>query len=109
MAVSLGEVLAALDARYDPGLAESWDAVGLVCGDPDEPVERVLFAVDPVATVVDELVETGALEDVSGPSDYLDRELGKLDLQSQIDADMSRLRGELGTATPVAELEGGSR
>jgi dinuclear metal center YbgI/SA1388 family protein len=60
VAVSLGEVLAALDARYDPALAESWDAVGLVCGDPDEPVRRVLFAVDPTTEVVDEVVETGA-------------------------------------------------
>jgi dinuclear metal center YbgI/SA1388 family protein len=60
VAVSLGEVLAALDARYDPGLAESWDAVGLVCGDRDEQVRRVLFAVDPTAAVVDEVLETGA-------------------------------------------------
>ena len=53
----LREVLAALDARYDPALAESWDAVGLVCGDPDEPVRRVLFAVDPTAAVVDEVLD----------------------------------------------------
>jgi dinuclear metal center YbgI/SA1388 family protein len=58
--VPLREVLAALDARYDRALAESWDAVGLVCGDPDEPVRRVLFAVDPTAAVVDEVLETGA-------------------------------------------------
>jgi dinuclear metal center YbgI/SA1388 family protein len=58
--VPLREVLAALDARYDPGLAESWDAVGLVCGDPDESVRRVLFAVDPTSDVVDEVLETGA-------------------------------------------------
>jgi len=57
--VPLREVIAALDARYDPSLAEPWDAVGLVCGDPDEPVGRVLFAVDPVAAVVDEVIETG--------------------------------------------------
>ena len=60
MTVTLREVVAALEARYDPALAEDWDAVGLVCGDPDEPVQRVLFAVDPVAAVVDEVVETGA-------------------------------------------------
>ena len=60
MSVTLGEVVAALEARYDPALAEDWDAVGLVCGDPDEAVQRVLFAVDPVAAVVDEVVETGA-------------------------------------------------
>jgi dinuclear metal center YbgI/SA1388 family protein len=57
---TLGEVVAALEARYDPALAESWDAVGLVCGDPADPVERVLVAVDPVAAVVDEAVESGA-------------------------------------------------
>jgi dinuclear metal center YbgI/SA1388 family protein len=56
----LGDVIAALEARYDPALAESWDAVGLVCGDPAEPVRRVLFAVDPTTAVVDEVVETGA-------------------------------------------------
>src|SRR3954471_16029444 len=59
MVASLGEVLAALDARYDPALAESWDAVGLVCGDRSEPVRRVLFAVDPVEEVVDEALEAG--------------------------------------------------
>jgi dinuclear metal center YbgI/SA1388 family protein len=58
--VPLREVIAALDARYDPALAEGWDAVGLVCGDPDEPVSRVLFAVDPTTAVVDEVIGTGA-------------------------------------------------
>ena len=60
MTGTLGEVVAALEARYDPALAEGWAAVGLVCGDRDEPVERVVFAVDPVAAVVDEVVEAGA-------------------------------------------------
>jgi len=58
--VLLGEVLAALDARYDPALAESWDAVGLVCGDREDPVRTVLFAVDPTSAVVDEVLATGA-------------------------------------------------
>jgi len=57
---TLGEVVAALEARYDPALAESWDAVGLVCGDRAEPVQRVLFAVDPVTAVVDEALDGGA-------------------------------------------------
>jgi dinuclear metal center YbgI/SA1388 family protein len=60
VAASLGEILAALDARYDPALAESWDAVGLVCGDRAATVERVVFAVDPVEEVVDEALEAGA-------------------------------------------------
>jgi len=54
------DVVAALEAAYPPALAESWDAVGLVCGDPVEPVQRVLIAVDPVAVTVEEAVEAGA-------------------------------------------------
>ncbi|MGH3498310.1 MAG: YqfO family protein [Nocardioidaceae bacterium] len=57
---SLAAVVAALDAAYDPAWADDWDAVGTVCGHPDAPVSKVLFAVDPVATVVDEAIEWGA-------------------------------------------------
>ncbi|MGY5884711.1 Nif3-like dinuclear metal center hexameric protein [Modestobacter lacusdianchii] len=57
--VALGEVIAALESRYDPALAEDWDAVGLVCGDPEEPVRSVVFAVDPTAEVVDEAIAAG--------------------------------------------------
>ena len=35
-----------LEQWYDPRRAESWDAVGLVCGDPDDNVGHVLLAVD---------------------------------------------------------------
>lgn len=55
----LAEVVAALEARYDPALAEDWDAVGLVCGDPAETVRSVVFAVDPTEAVVDEAIEAG--------------------------------------------------
>jgi dinuclear metal center YbgI/SA1388 family protein len=53
-AVTVRDVVALLEQRYPPGLASDWDAVGLACGDPDASVSRVLFAVDPVAEVVDE-------------------------------------------------------
>jgi dinuclear metal center YbgI/SA1388 family protein len=56
----LRDVVAALDELYPPAWAESWDAVGLVVGDPDSVVRRVLFAVDPVAPVVAEAGERGA-------------------------------------------------
>ncbi|MFH8288213.1 Nif3-like dinuclear metal center hexameric protein [Streptomyces sp. NPDC018059] len=56
----LSEVIAALDALWPADLAESWDAVGTVCGDPDADVSRVLFAVDPVQEIADEAVRLGA-------------------------------------------------
>jgi dinuclear metal center YbgI/SA1388 family protein len=51
--------VAALEAAYPPALAQDWDAVGLVCGDPGEPVTRVLVAVDPTPAVVDDAVASG--------------------------------------------------
>ncbi|MFF3494840.1 Nif3-like dinuclear metal center hexameric protein [Streptomyces sp. NPDC002795] len=56
----LSEVTAALEALWPPALAEGWDAVGTVAGDPDAEVGRVLFAVDPVQEIVDEAVKLGA-------------------------------------------------
>lgn len=58
--VPLRDVVGALEAAYPPALAMEWDAVGLVCGDPAEPVSRVLFAVDPVAETVEEALADGA-------------------------------------------------
>ncbi|MDK1474023.1 Nif3-like dinuclear metal center hexameric protein [Streptomyces sp. 549] len=57
---ALSDIISALDALWPPERAEQWDAVGLVCGDPDAQVDRVLFAVDPVAEVVEEAVALGA-------------------------------------------------
>lgn len=56
----LADLVRILDDRYDPAWAEPWDAVGLVCGDPDAEVRKVLFAVDPVARVADEALAWGA-------------------------------------------------
>ena len=58
--MQLADVVAVLEEHYPPSLAESWDAVGLVCGDPSAQVRRVLFAVDPVEAVVDEALACGA-------------------------------------------------
>lgn len=60
MSTTLADVVAALERRYPPRTAQAWDAVGLVAGDPAVPVRRVLFAVDPVAAVVDEAINWGA-------------------------------------------------
>lgn len=58
--VTLREVVAALEARYPPSAALSWDQVGLVTGDLDQPVRSVHFAVDPTIAVIDEAVTAGA-------------------------------------------------
>ena len=57
---TLAAAVAVLDRRYPRPTAESWDAVGLVVGDPAQHVRKVMFAVDPTAAVVDEAIAWGA-------------------------------------------------
>lgn len=61
MSVRLADVIDALDEAYPPRLAESWDAVGLVCGDPEDAIESVTVAVDATPAVVDDVPEGGLL------------------------------------------------
>jgi dinuclear metal center YbgI/SA1388 family protein len=57
---TLSEIVDLVHGWYPPATADSWDAVGLVAGDPDQPVRRVLLAVDPVEPVAREAAEWGA-------------------------------------------------
>ncbi|MFC7533502.1 Nif3-like dinuclear metal center hexameric protein [Actinoplanes sp. GCM10030250] len=53
-------VVEALDARYPRDWAESWDRVGLVLGEFDHRVSRILCVVDCVPETVDQALEAGA-------------------------------------------------
>ncbi len=56
----LADVLDLVEDWFPPRTAEAWDAVGLVCGDPDQEVRRVHLAVDPAPAVAAEAVAAGA-------------------------------------------------
>lgn len=56
----LADLVAILHSWYPPATAESWDAVGMVTGDPEAEVRKVMFAVDPTEAVAAEAVEWGA-------------------------------------------------
>ncbi|GAB3447121.1 Nif3-like dinuclear metal center hexameric protein [Phycicoccus ginsengisoli] len=60
MQLTLADVVGALDGLYPPRTAQSWDRVGLVAGDPAQPVGRVHFAVDPTMAVIEEARALGA-------------------------------------------------
>ena len=49
-----------MERLYPPETASSWDRVGLVSGDPDQPISLVHFAVDPTLAVIDEARAAGA-------------------------------------------------
>lgn len=61
MTVRLADIIAVLDAAYPPQLAQSWDSVGLVCGDPDDVLESVTITVDATAAVIEDLPERSLL------------------------------------------------
>lgn len=54
---ALKDVLDLIHGWYPPETAADWDAVGLVHGDPEQQVRRVLFAVDPSPAVAQEAAE----------------------------------------------------
>src|SRR5439155_7907090 len=59
-ACSVADVVALLEASYPPAWAEDWDRVGLVLGEPESPVRRVLCVVDCVPETVSQAVSGGA-------------------------------------------------
>ena len=61
MSARLADVIEVLDDAYPPRLAQSWDSVGLVCGDPDDVVTSVTIAVDATPAVVGEVPPDGLL------------------------------------------------
>lgn len=59
--VRLVDIIDVLEAAYPARLAQSWDSVGLVCGDPAEPVTAVTVAVDATAEVAAGVADGGLL------------------------------------------------
>ncbi len=55
----VADVVATLNRRYPPALAEDWDRNGLYCGDLGAEVHGVLFAVDPTDAVIAEATARG--------------------------------------------------
>jgi len=61
VSVRLAKVIEVLDEAYPPRLAQSWDSIGLVCGDPDDVLDSVTVAVDATPAVIDEVRQAGLL------------------------------------------------
>jgi phage shock protein A len=58
------------------------------------------------AGAVEELIEAGTLEDfTAGDQSQLDRELAQISAGQQVDAELARLKAEVGGGTPQKELE----
>jgi dinuclear metal center YbgI/SA1388 family protein len=54
---TLKDIVTLIHEWYPPATAEDWDAVGLVYGDPEQSVKKVMFAVDPSPAVAAEAAD----------------------------------------------------
>lgn len=57
---TIGDIARVLEDWAPPGMAQAYDNVGLQVGDPAQPVEAALLALDLTAAVLDEARATGA-------------------------------------------------
>ena len=69
-------------------------------------------AQDKIATMqarsgaLDELLESGVLEDVGGGTDDIQKELDQLGKDSQVDTELAALKAQVGTGAPAPEAIG---
>ena len=93
-------------------IGEAATGIGEQMADTGLAIERARDRTEQMqarAAAMEELVEAGTLEDFTASSDLLDRDLAELSAREQVDADLARLRGELGGAPEQAQLEEGAR
>jgi phage shock protein A len=75
------------------GIGEQMADTGLAIQRAREKTEEMQAR----ASAVDELIAAGTLEDFTSDQTQLDRELAQLSSSQEVDADLARLKGELGT------------
>jgi phage shock protein A len=83
------------------GISDDWGDIGLAV----QRAEDKTAALQARAGAIDELLASGALDDLSTPGDRIDAELGRAVAASQVDAELARLRAELPTGEPPKQLE----
>lgn len=57
---TLSQVIEAMESLWPLSLQAGWDASGIVTGRPEQQIQRIHWAVDPVQAVADEAVSYGA-------------------------------------------------
>ncbi|HEV7534567.1 MAG TPA: PspA/IM30 family protein [Acidimicrobiia bacterium] len=73
------------------GISDEWGDIGLTV----QRAEDKTASLQARAGAIDELLASGALDDLSTPGDRIDAELGRVVAASQVDAELARLKAEL--------------
>ena len=83
------------------GIGRAMDDTGLAIQRARDKTEEMQAR----ANAIDELVETGALEDVTGGGDDIDRQLRELSSSQQVEQELAALKAEVGSGEKQKELE----
>jgi phage shock protein A len=88
------------------GVSEEMADVGLAIERAENKTETMRAR----AGAIDELIESGALTDLTDGRDSIDRELEALTASSGVDAELAKMKAELGPGAPPADqLESGEQ
>ena len=83
------------------GIGEDMADVGLAMERAENKVETMRAR----AGAIDELIETGALDDLTATGDSIDRELAQVASQGAVDAELAALKQQLGAGSaPAAQV-----
>jgi phage shock protein A len=82
------------------GIGEQMADTGLAIQRAREKTEQMQSR----ASAIDELTESGALEDFTSDQTQLDRELAQISSKSQVDDELAKLKQEVGPGEPQKEL-----
>lgn len=80
------------------GISEEMADVGLSLQRAEDKTQQMQAR----AGALDELLESGVLDDLTQTGDVLDRELSQVTAASEVDAELDALKKELGAGTPAA-------
>ena len=85
------------------GISEEMGDVGLAIQRAEDKTEQMKAR----ASAIDELMASGALDDmVGGPRDDIQAELDRMGAGSGVEAELERLKGELGQGSAPRQIEG---
>jgi phage shock protein A len=85
------------------GISEEMGDVGLAIQRAEDKTEQMKAR----AGAIDELMASGALDDaISGPRDDIQAELDRMGASHDVDAELARLKGEIGGGSAPRQIEG---
>ena len=86
------------------GIGRDMDNTGLAIQRAKDKTEQMQAR----ASAIDELVTSGDLEELGSDKTQLDRELGQLASQQQVDEELEQMKAEVGAGGGNKEIEGGT-